>query len=141
VANKFGEQVWAFAEKAKQRQLAIFRESAQALMEEANTQEGEGGKMPVDTGFLRNSSAASVDGMPSDAAGEPALVFAALELGQTVWAGWTAVYALRMEHGFYGEDSLGRLYAQSGKGFARAAAQNWTFIVERATQAVKDKIP
>lgn len=141
MATKFGDQVKAFAEKAKQRQLAIFRESAQALMEEANTQEGEGGKMPVDTGFLRNSSAASVDGMPSDTAGDSSLVFSDLELGQTVWAGWTAVYAMRMEHGFYGEDSLGRTYAQAGKGFARAAAQNWTFIVERATQAVKDQIP
>ncbi len=140
MANKFGDQVKAFAEKAKAMQLAIFRESAQRLFEEANTQEGEGGKMPVDTGFLRNSRAASTEGMPADGAMDPNLVFAGMELGQTVWAGWTAVYAMRMEHGFQGADSLGREYAQAGKGFARAAAQRWDFIVAEVTAEVKGKM-
>ncbi len=154
MASKFGDQIKAFAEKAKQRQLAVFRESAQALMEEANTQEGEGGKMPVKDGFLRNSMTASTEGVPSGQSapdkgatysgpvnGDPALVFASMEMGQTVWAGWTAAYAMRMEHGFHKEDSLGRKYAQAGKGFARAAAQNWAFIVEKATAKVKAEIP
>lgn len=140
MANKFGDQVKAFAEKAKQRQLAIFRESAQQVMEQANTPEGQGGKMPVDTGFLRNSSVASTEGPPDGAGGDPALVFSTVELGQTVWAGWTAAYALRMEHGFYGEDGLGRVYAQPGKGFMRSAAQNWIFIVDNVTKAVGDRI-
>ncbi|WP_313242162.1 hypothetical protein [Stenotrophomonas sp.] len=140
MANKFGDQVKAFSEKAKAMQLAIFRESAQRLFEEANTQEGEGGKMPVDTGFLRNSRAASTEGMPADGAMDPNVVFAGMELGQTVWAGWTAVYAMRMEHGFQGADSLGREYTQAGKGFARAAAQRWDFIVAEVTAEVKGKM-
>lgn len=141
MASKFGDQVRAFAEKAKLRQEAIFRESAQDLLEEANTPEAQGGKMPVDTGFLRNSSAASTDGMPGSDGAVPALVFLRLEVGQSVWVGWTAAYAMRMEHGFYGEDKLGRTYAQAGKGFARAAAQNWPFIVQRAAVKVKELIP
>ncbi|RLK53451.1 hypothetical protein BCL79_2758 [Stenotrophomonas rhizophila] len=140
MANKFGDQVKAFAEKAKQRQLAIFRESAQQVMEEANTPEGDGGKMPIDTGFLRNSAVASTEGPPDGTGGDPSLVFSAVELGQTVWAGWTAAYALRMEHGFYGEDSLGRVYAQPGKGFMRSATQNWIFIVDSVTKSVGDRI-
>ncbi|WP_342029554.1 hypothetical protein [Stenotrophomonas sp. CFBP 13718] len=140
MANKFGDQVKAFAEKAKQRQLAIFRESAQAVMEDASTPEGEGGKMPVATGFLRNSAVASTAGPPDGAGGDPSLVFSGVELGQSVWAGWTASYALRMEHGFYGEDSLGRVYAQSGKGFMRSAAQNWDFIVDKVAKDVKERI-
>ena len=140
MAAKFGAQVRAFAEKAKSMQLAIFRESAQRLMEEANTPEGQGGRMPVDTGFLRNSSAASLEGMPTDGARDPPLVFAGMDLGQTVWAGWTAAYAMRMEHGFYGEDSLGRTYAQAGKGFARAAAQRWDFIVSEVAAEVKGRM-
>ncbi|HEL4296710.1 TPA: hypothetical protein UM674_000639 [Stenotrophomonas maltophilia] len=141
MANKFADQVKAFTEKARLRQEAIFKGSAQKLMEEANTPEGQGGKMPVDTGFLRNSVAASTDG-PPEAGGQPVeLVFLGLQVGQTVWAGWTAKYAMRMEHGFFGEDSKGRTYAQAGKGFARAAAQNWAFIVEAVAKEVKDQIP
>lgn len=140
MASKFGAQVRAFAEKAKAMQSAIFRESATLLVEEANTPEGQGGRMPVDTGFLRNSSAASVEGMPADGALVPALVFATMHLGQTVWVGWTAKYAMRMEHGFQGEDSLGRTYAQAGKGFARAAAQRWDFIVAEVTADVKGRM-
>jgi len=140
VANKFGDQVRAFAEKAKAMQGVIFRESATKLMEEASTPEGQGGKMPVDTGFLRNSAAASIEGMPDDGALTPALVFATMELGQTVWAGWTAKYAMRMEHGFFGEDALGRKYAQAGKGFARAAAQRWDFIVAEVAADVKGRM-
>ncbi|WP_258077087.1 hypothetical protein [Xanthomonas arboricola] len=154
MANKFGDQVRAFTEKAKMRQEAIFRESSQQVMEDANTQEGEGGKMPRDTGFLVNTRAASIDGMPTGKSkpekgatysapvnGDPALVFSKLELGQTVWAGWTAAYAMRMEHGFSGKDSLGRQYEQAGKGFMRAAAQNWDFIVNEVTAKVKARIP
>lgn len=140
MANKFGAQVRAFTEKAKAMQGAIFRESATKLMEEASTPEGQGGRMPVDTGFLRNSVAASVECMPTDGAQAPALVFATMELGQTVWAGWTAKYAMRMEHGFYGEDSKGRTYAQAGKGFARAAAQRWDFIVAEVAADVKGRM-
>nr|WP_249405671.1 hypothetical protein [Stenotrophomonas sp. CFBP 13718] len=120
--------------------MAIFRESAQAVMEDASTPEGEGGKMPVATGFLRNSAVASTAGPPDGAGGDPSLVFSGVELGQSVWAGWTASYALRMEHGFYGEDSLGRVYAQSGKGFMRSAAQNWDFIVDKVAKDVKERI-
>lgn len=140
MASKFGTQVRIFAEKAKAMQDAIFRESATKLMEEANMPEGQGGKMPVDTGFLRNSVVASTDGVLSTGGQAPALVFAMMELGQTVWSGWTAAYAMRMEFGFYGEDSLGRTYAQAGKGFARAAAQRWDFIVDEVTTDVKGRM-
>ncbi|KAF1016181.1 MAG: hypothetical protein GAK31_01670 [Stenotrophomonas maltophilia] len=141
MAGKFADQVKAFTQKAKLRQEAIFKGSAQQLMEEANTPEGRGGKMPVDTGFLRNSVGASTEGPPESGGEPPELVFLGLQVGQAVWAGWTAKYAMRMEHGFYGEDSKGRTYAQAGKGFVRAAAQNWAFIVEAVAKQVKDQIP
>ncbi|MGQ5245400.1 hypothetical protein AB8813_09120 [Xanthomonas arboricola pv. corylina] len=141
MASKFGDQVRAFAEKSKQRQTAIFRESAQAVMDQANTPKAKGGKMPVDTGTLLNSRAASKDGPATSESGDPALIFAALQLGEAVWAGWTAAYAMRMEHGFSGKDSLGRQYEQAGNGFMRAAAQNWDFIVNEVTAKVKARIP
>jgi Holliday junction resolvase RusA-like endonuclease len=52
----------------------------------------------------------------------------------------SAAYTLRMEHGFYGEGGLGRVYAQSGKGFMRSAAQNWDFIVDTVAKDVKERI-
>lgn len=141
MASKFGDQVKAFADKAKLRQEAIFRQSAQALMDEAGTPEGRGGKMPVDTGTLRNSAVASKEGMPDSSSPAYSLVFSKLVVGETVYAGWTVAYSLRMEHGFVGKDSLGRQYNQAGKGFMRSAAQNWDFIVAATTEQVKKDIP
>ncbi|WP_234852703.1 hypothetical protein [Pseudoxanthomonas winnipegensis] len=151
---KFSRQVNAWAEKAKLRQLVVFRESSQELLLQANVAAGKGGRMPVDTGFLRNSIAASKEGVPMGQGrprkgvkysepvnGDPSLVFATLQIGDKVWAGWTAVYAARIEHGFIGEDSAGRTYAQSGRGFFRAAAQRWDQIVDEATTKAKRDIP
>lgn len=135
--KNFGQQVRDFAEKAKRRQEEIFRRSAQALMDEASTPKAAGGRMPVDTGNLRASAVASTSGIPGS--GDPAysLVFSNMKVGQAVWAGWWAAYALRMEHGFAGKDSLGREYSQQGNGFARAAQQRWDFIVAEAAEEVK----
>lgn len=141
MAGNFAAQVKAFADKAKLRQDAIFQSSANALMDEAGTPKAQGGKMPVDTGFLRNSAVASKDGMPNSGSSAYGLVFASLKAGETVYAGWTAAYASRMEYGFVGKDSLGRQYNQQGNGFARAAQQNWQFIVERATNDVEAAMP
>lgn len=140
MADDFAAQVKAFAVKCKARQEAIFRESASRVMANANIPEAQGGKMPVDLGFLRNSVAASTAGMPTEAS-PPELVFSTLKVGESVYAGWTAVYAMRQEYGFVGEDSLGRVYAQSGKGFLRAQVQNWDFIVAEVTKEVEAKIP
>lgn len=96
--------------------------------------------MPVRDGFLRNSTVAGVGSLAS-ATSDPALVFATMKVGQTVFAGWSAKYALRMEYGFFGADSLGRQYAQQGNGFLRAQTQNWTFIVAEVTEEVKKAIP
>lgn len=43
------------------------------------------------------------------------------------------VYARRVEYGFSGEDSLGRLYSQSGRGMVR-------MTVEAAPQLIKETV-
>ena len=139
--SDFGGQVRAFTEKAKARQEAIFKGSAERVLERAGTPKAEGGKMPVVTGFLRNSARASTEGVPSSESKDPPLVFATMKVGQTVTVGWTAAYALRMEHGFVGEDKLGRTYAQQGNGFLRSQVQNWPFIVAEVTAEVQAQIP
>lgn len=136
----FADQVKGFAEKAKARQLAIFRKSAEQVMERANVPKAQGGRMPVDTSALRNSTVAGIGG-PEAATQPPALVFATMQVGQTVTAGWSVAYARRMEYGFFGTDSLGREYAQQGNGFLRAQTQNWAFIVDEVTQQIKAQNP
>lgn len=140
MAGNFGQQVRDWGEKAKRRQTAIFRESTSRVLEIANTPIAQGGRMPVDTGNLRNSARASTEGVPSSAGGPPELVFAMLEVGQTAYAGWTAKYALRQEYGFFGADSLGREYSQAGKAYMRSAVQLWPQIVEQATASVRARI-
>ncbi|RZZ81126.1 hypothetical protein [Pseudoxanthomonas winnipegensis] len=140
MASKFGDQVKALTEKYKLRQEVVFRESAQQVLTKAQVPKKSGGRMPVKDGFLRGSVGASKEGMPSGPS-DPALVFSTLKIGEQVYAGWTAAYALRMEYGFQGTDSLGRTYDQAGNGFLRAAVQNWDFIVAEAVAQAKKDIP
>lgn len=129
--QNFAAQVKAFASKSKRKQEVIFRTSAARVMEEANVPKDQGGNMPVDTGFLRNSDTA---GTTPDGGQDPALVFATVEVGQTVYAGWTAAYAMRQEFGFVGTDSLGREYSQEGSAFLRSSAQRWQEYVNDAAK-------
>ncbi len=83
-----------------------------------------GGKMPVDTGFLRGSLAASKTGMPAGGAGPPELVLLTTKLGDSIFMGWTANYAIFMEARY---------------GFQRSAAQNWNYIVTSVTAEVRSR--
>lgn len=141
MASKFGNQVRALNEKVKQRNLAIFRMSAQRVAEIASVPEAQGGRMPVDTGFLANSVLASTNGMPGSSGQPVPVVLLTVRLGGIVYVGWTAAYAMRMEYGFMGQDSLGREYAQTGKAFLRGALQQWTNIVNDATIEARKAIP
>lgn len=132
----FEAQVQAVVEKFQRIALAHFRETAQRVMEEANKPESQGGKMPVDTGFLRNSVAASHSGMPRTGSGPVELVIATTRLDQPLWIGWTAAYARRMEYGYMGTDGAGRSYSVRGKGFMRSATQQWRSIGEAAARDV-----
>jgi hypothetical protein len=133
--NDFGKQVADWTAKAKRATLAVHRESAQRLAHEANVPRAQGGKLPVDTGFMRNSMAASLNGMPSGPGkGRPGVIYTApvgqpvelvilqARLGGSIWMGWTANYAIYMEARY---------------GFARSAAQNWNYIVASVTNEVR----
>lgn len=115
---------------------SIFQASAQRVANEVRVTVNEGGRLPIDLGNLRRSLMASTSEMPSvkpeqetfaDSGIE--MVIAGAELGSTVYLGFQADYAARMEYGFVGADSLGRVYNHSGFGFAAAVAQRWPQIV------------
>lgn len=136
--KSFAASVDAWTRKSKQRATAIFRESAQRLVDEVQTPIARGGHLPVDTGFLRASFRVSLDGMPFGAAQNPgtgsfaydegavSLRIAGAEIGDTIWGGWSANYAPYMEFKY---------------GFLESAAQGWSGIVRQVVAEAKARYP
>lgn len=125
---------------------AIFRDAAQTVANEVRTPLADGGRMPIDTGNLRRSLMASTSDMPSikpeqttfnDAGLE--MVIAGAELGGTVFLGFQAAYSARLNFGFVGTDSLGRVYNQQGYGFVDAVAQRWPQIVAASEARIRSR--
>lgn len=136
--SNFADQVGAFVAKSEGRMTAVFRQSVQDVINEAQEPRGSGGNMPVDTGFLRNSGQAALNNTPSgesvkpdDYAGgtwsadEAALIISRAQLGDRVVFGWVANYAPYMERRY---------------GFLRLAAQNWNQIVQRNAKRLEERV-
>lgn len=98
--------------------------------------------MRVDTGFLRASGQASLNGMPTGPVrgdstdkhhydnGEKVsptvtLNLGELKLGSTLFFGWTANYAI---------------YREAYDGFLEGATQNWQKIVNTVTDEIRERI-
>lgn len=135
--GKFSASVSAWVRKTEARQNAVHRRAAELLFEASNLPVAKGGKMPVDLGFLRATFDASLHGMPvgpqrpeeggtPDNAGNVAAVLTGASITDTIWAGWTAVYARRQEYEHHG--------------FARSAAARWQEFVDQAVREAKAAI-
>jgi len=157
MAEDFGKQMAKITAKYKARMRATAREAVQDTVDIAQTAIAKGGKMPVDTGFLRASIVANVGSMPSGktqptgnrkyserqtVSGEPISVsLLKWEPGdKLLFIGWSAAYARRLEYGFSGQDSLGRTYNQQGMGFLRGAVELWPRTVDAAAKRVRKRI-
>lgn len=135
---KFSDQVTAWVRKSEARMTAAYRESVQDLIEEAQEPRGPGGNMPKDTGFLQNTGDAALNRLPTGPTEAPEgvesftwdasaalAVIAQAKLGDTVYFGWSASYAIYMEDRY---------------GFVRLAAQNWPQIVNRAARRLEQRV-
>ena len=123
MAKSFEAQVTSWARKSEARMEAVFRTAAQDMIEDAQTPRDKGGRMPVDTRFLRNSGSASINTVPSGGGyGAVPLVINRAKLGDTLYFGWTANYAKYME----------ARYA-----FMRTSAQNWERFVKVASRRIE----
>lgn len=125
------ERMTAVRNEAIQRTLATAQEPGPSV---ANPGGGQGGHMPVDTGFLRASlvvvkgdmlpaSRVKPEGQEAFAydQAEGTLTLAGAEMTDTITAAWTANYAR---------------FAEERYGFSRLAAQQWPRIVaEVASEA------
>jgi len=133
--SDFGGDVQRFGIRYQKRLRAVARTSIQDVIEIAQTPKGDGGRMPIDTGFLRASVQAGLHTMPAgptqgkkkekytkQAAGEPVAV-ALLRYDPTTsdrfFVGWTAAYARHMD-------------AQNS--YLSSAVELWDQIVKRAAK-------
>ena len=133
-----------WTKETEQRMTAVWRQSIDDLADTMNRTRANGGRLPHLTGNLMRSLLASTSAMPST--GGPnakytgqdvGLVTAGLRLDQTVWLGYQAIYARRLNYGFVGQDSLGRTYNQAGAHFVEGAIAEWPSIVARAVAKIK----
>lgn len=119
-----------FENKTVDRMVQVLKASLQDTMRIAQTPVAQGGPMPVDLSFLRNSLVSQLDGT-AVARGQDSytLAIAGLEVGQEIRFSWVAVYSRRVHYGFKGTDSLGRTYNQDGQPFRDFAAAQWQRMV------------
>lgn len=133
--TSFSAQVEEWTRKVPGALEAVFKQSAQDIVEEMQTPVGAGGHMRVDTGFLRASLLASTSRMPSinpearpadgqtySPDGQIELVIAGADIVDELFFGYTAAYAGVREY---------------RDGFVRMAAMNWRETVFRNTARVK----
>lgn len=148
MVTSFSASIAAWANKVEGAAEAVFKESAQELVSEVQKTRNEGGRMRVDTGFLRASLLASTSAMPRinpaavppEGAGPNSIPFdfgtieaviAGSEFGQTIYLGYTAAYARYREYG---------ANDQPGDAFVRTAAQRWPQIVNEQAAKIRSRL-
>lgn len=140
--GKFTAQVESWVRETQRRMVAVRNAATEMVVDDAQLSTAKGGRMRVDTGFLRASGQMSLTGMPTgpsrpaDTAKpfqyndgvsvtpvEAILVSASLDV--KIYFGWTANYARARE---------------SKDGFLRLAAQKWPDFVNQSTAEAKKRV-
>lgn len=129
---------------SKEKMFAVFKDSFQDLIEEASRPDDDGGKLRVDTGFLRSTGSGALNAVPrgesegrkrlpgeigvlpeySNYDFKPSLQSLLLQMkpDNTIYWGWSANYAK---------------YRELYDGFLISACQNWKTYVENNTRRLK----
>ncbi len=137
----FVSTVDEFIAKSIARMEAVSKTAIQSVIDDAQTPVAKGGRMRVDTGFLRASGQASLNGFPTGPDTKPKdatknqfefqdqgvlLVLGELKMGDSFFWGWTANYAK---------------YREAHDAFLDLAVQRWQEYVNAAVEVAKRKIP
>jgi len=145
---KLGSRNYSFAAdvdriviNTEKRLLMVMKQSLINTTNEMQLAVAKGGKMRVDTGFLRASGQASLNGMPTgpevkpkDAppgsydykAAQTEAVVGSMQFGSTFYWGWTANYAR---------------YREAYDGFMYGAIQNWQQTVNAVVAEARRRFP
>ncbi len=133
--GSFSAQVSAWVRETKERQVAVHKGSAQAIVAVMQTPRGAGGNLRVDTGFLRASLVATTgltlppttakpDGPTAFSydAGPINLIINGADIKDPITVVYTANYARHREYGARG---------QAGDRWVALAAQRWPEVVKQ----------
>lgn len=125
---KFSTQVKNWGDRTKDVNLLIMKQSLRDMLQNAQRPVRTGGRMPVDTGFLRNSLQAGLNASTAFSGpiepGQYLRVIDQLKAGDTFVAAWMAPYAGFVEFGTTG---------QPARRFLGAAMAQWSFFVKQNT--------
>lgn len=140
----FADSVSAFCRETPERMTAVWRMAVQDTVEAMTLPVGAGGNMPIDTGFLRNSIAATKGTSPpsNPLVRNPGGAFSydASDINLTILSTtpmegmtilFTAEYAIYVEFG-----ARGRV----GRRFMGLAVQRWPQIVAAASNSLEARI-
>ena len=134
VEKSFQAQVDRIIVNTDKRLDLVMKQSLQSTINEMQTPTGKGGKMRVDTGFLRASGQSSLNGMPTGPSRKPSegefdwnasdttATIGKMKFGSTFFFGWTANYARIRE---------------TYDGFRDSALQNWQQTVDKVVAEAK----
>lgn len=144
MAENFNAIIDRVVADTKDKMLKVVRNSIQEIVEDAQTPVKKGGKMHVDTGFLRSSGQAQLNQLPvgqtegreraegetgvlpeyaiSDKADYILPTLWKMKIGDTFYFGWTARYA-----------QIREIY----DGFMESAVMKWKQIVDSQIRSIK----
>jgi len=117
--------------KYQHRVDAVVKQATHDVAKVAQTPVAKGGRMPVDTGFLRNSFTAQLMGGAAMSGPDAyTMIAGAMKAGDVATFGWTAEYARAVEYGANG---------RPGRHFVAGAVDQWQAIVrDVVARAVKE---
>lgn len=147
MTKTFAAQIADFKGKTLKKMRFVAVNSIQDVLEAAQTpQPGVGrtggsyieGRIPVVSSDLINSLSS---GKGSSGGAEGALSYttaiAGMQIGDRLTFAWTSPYAMRIEAGFTGTDSLGRRYNQAGRHFVGRNAERFSDFVAARVREVQ----
>lgn len=141
--TSFAESVGSWTSATERRLSAAHKKAIEKLAMEMTRTRAEGGNVPVKSGNLYRSLMASTTAMPKTAEGpfvgsNVPSVIATMRMNDTIWLGFQARYARRINFGFVGADALGRVYNQPGAHFVERAIALWPQIVREVVEELRN---
>ena len=130
------QYTWAtldqWTKKTKKRIDAVLKDATQSVIAVAQQTKAKGGRMPVDTGNLRNSLQSSVaGGAMGEGASSYILVAGNMKGGDLATFTWTAEYAAAVNNGNRG---------RPGAHFVEGAVDQWPAIVRASIAKAKARV-
>ena len=121
-----------WTKKTERRINAVLKDATQSVVAVAQVTKAKGGRMPVDTGNLRNSLVSTIAGGASGQ-GEESYIMAAATMtgGDVATFTWTAEYAAAVNNGNRG---------RPGAHFVEGAVDQWPAIVRASIAKAKARV-